>query len=150
MAEGKKDQEKLTGDETSGSAPTPPTETPDVAGGDLPGAAQATQAELDAAEEKARTTYVLLLWRDVYVLVGDPEESAEAVQLDGGAWVEVDKIRAASRAAAWEEAKRRHPQVKPTVPGEETRCQLVPKRFFQTVTARAKPPLEPELEVEGL
>lgn len=70
--------------------------------------------------------------------------------LDGGAWQELGRIRAASRAAAWEEAKRRYPQVKPAEPGLETRCQLVPKRFFQTITARAKPPLEPELEVEGL
>lgn len=109
-------------------------EAPTVTGGDLPGAAQQSQAELDAQEERARTTYVLLVER----------AELEAV------WEEIARITAASREAAWEEAKRRHADtVVPRDDGAQISAQLVPERFFRRITATLRRP-EPQVEVEGL
>lgn len=131
---------------SSGSA-TSPTDPPDVGGGDLAGAAQATAAELDAAEEKARTTYVLLVLREADTPSGGKENEWATHPIE--AWEEIARIKAASREAAWEEAKRRCPAILPTEDGAESHAQLVPERFWRKITATLRRP-EPQVEVTGL
>lgn len=117
---------------------TPPAPEPDEK---PPLEAQKTAADLDREEQRARTVYVLLLLHEGLEL-GDHKVTA---------WREIAQIEAASREAAWEEAKRRCPIVVPDE-GEERHCQLVPLRFFRKITARQKPvvPQPPQLEVDGL
>lgn len=123
---------------------TPPAPEPDDKS---PLEAQKTAADLDREEQRARTVYVLLLLhRDVEL-----DDVVTATSGTLSVWEEIAQIEAASREAAWEEAKRRCPIVVPDE-GEERHCQLIPLRFFRKITARQKPvvPQPPQLEVEGL
>lgn len=114
---------------------TPPAQEPD----EKPALeAQKTAADLDREEQRARTVYVLMRRAEDPGVVG-----VDAV------WHEIARIPAASREAAWEEAKRTCPVVVPEPDGEDELCQLIPERFFKQIRSYNRQP-PPQPGVEGL
>jgi hypothetical protein len=51
------------------------------------------------------------------------------------AWEEVGRVSGVSRPAAWAQVEKDHSQVLPTQIGEQEQAQLVPARFWKTITA---------------
>lgn len=93
----------------------------------------ATPAE---ASEREATTYVVLVNTELDPNVAQP------------AWAELGQVTGQTRAAAFERAKQQH-EIEPQEVGEQAQMQLVPTRFWRTITM-AKTQPAPSVTVDGL
>jgi hypothetical protein len=64
-------------------------------------------------------------------------------------WRELGVVSAGDRSTAWETAKRDHASEMPQEIGSQGQAQLVPTRFWRTITTVVEQP-PPQLRTEGL
>jgi hypothetical protein len=96
----------------------------------------------EPTSERGPTEYVVLRLRELYE---SDEEGGKPIDC----WEKLAVVTGATRAAAYAEAKVRVPVIVPTENGQREVVQLVPMRFWRTITAGVVV-REPELEVDGL
>jgi hypothetical protein len=90
-------------------------------------------SEATAVPDQTGTTYVVLL-REVS---SDP------------LWRELGEVTGGDRPTAWENAKRLFHKDMPKDVGQQGKAQLVPMRFWRTITTVVEQP-PPQLRTEGL
>jgi hypothetical protein len=121
-----------------------------------------TGSDGTAVPDTTLTDYVLLRKVDSpeFILrLASTTEEAEKLEALGplltrlvdavNVWRELGVVSAGDRPTAWEAAKRDYAQDMPSEIGSQGHAQLVPMRFWRTITAVVEQP-PPQLRTEGL
>jgi hypothetical protein len=121
-----------------------------------------TGSDGTAVPDTTLTSYVLLRKvdsADFIMALASSDEEAEKLKALGPlvqrlidavtVWRELGVVSAGDRMTAWESAKRDYSRDMPQEIGAQGHAQLVPQRFWRTITAVVEQP-PPQLRTEGL